>query len=195
MFYDAITKYGKWDPKNKTIENFAIDFYECPDEDLDFDEMFMIELMGTLAPSGYNLAKGGPGASSKKSKETVQKIVVKLMGHQVSEKTRRLLSEAGRGKRCPEERRLRIQTTLTGTTQTDNHIQARCIAKKMKNGHGELPLYIKRYQDKRATKVHGYVVVYEKKQKIITIPITQPLSYALKMSKYYLLAIQNPMYT
>jgi len=27
MFYDAINKYGRWDSKNKTIENFTIDFY------------------------------------------------------------------------------------------------------------------------------------------------------------------------
>ena len=31
------------------------------------------------------------------------------------------------------------------------------------------------------------------KYKVITVPITEPLSYALKMSKYYLMAMPNPM--
>ena len=193
IFYEAICKYGRWDPKNKTIANFAIDFYECPNDDLNFDETFMIQMMETLAPAGYNLARGGPGAPSKQSKETIKKRVDKLLGHEVSEKTRRLISESNKGKVITEQHRLQNKTALSGRVQTDTHIQARCIAKKVKNGHGELPLYIKRYQDKRAKKVHGYAIVLGKVQKVITVPITEPLSYALKMSKYYLMAMQNPM--
>lgn len=58
-FHRAIRKYGHWDPINKTIAGFQLDYYECPDEDLDFDEELLIEIMDTLKPNGYNLVKGG----------------------------------------------------------------------------------------------------------------------------------------
>lgn len=58
-FHRAIRKYGHWDQVNKTIYGFEMDYYECPNEDLDFDEDFLIENMFTLRPNGYNLVKGG----------------------------------------------------------------------------------------------------------------------------------------
>ena len=42
--YRAIQKYG-WGA-------FEKDWYECPDEDLDFDEELLVREMGTLAPRG-----------------------------------------------------------------------------------------------------------------------------------------------
>jgi len=62
--YRAIKKYG-W-------ENFEKDWYECPDEDLNFDEEFLIREMGTLSPGGYNLKEGG--GNGKMSEETIQKM-------------------------------------------------------------------------------------------------------------------------
>ena len=62
--YSAIKKYG-W-------ENFKIDWYECPDEDLNFDEDLLVREMGTLSPDGYNLKEGG-GNNGKMSEETKQK--------------------------------------------------------------------------------------------------------------------------
>jgi len=61
---EAIQKYG-W-------ENFEKDWYECPDEDLNFDEELLVREMGTLAPNGYNIKEGG--GNGKHSKETKQKI-------------------------------------------------------------------------------------------------------------------------
>ena len=52
--------------------NFEKDLYECPDEDLNFDEELLIREMGTLSPHGYNLMEGG-GACGKRSEETKQK--------------------------------------------------------------------------------------------------------------------------
>ena len=63
--YNAIQKYG-W-------ENVKIDWYECPDEDLNFDENLLVEEMGTLAPGGYNLMEGG-GSKGRPSEETKQKM-------------------------------------------------------------------------------------------------------------------------
>lgn len=62
--YNAIQKYG-W-------VNFEKDWYECPDEDLNFDEELLVREMGTLAPGGYNLKEGG--SNGKLSEETKQKI-------------------------------------------------------------------------------------------------------------------------
>ena len=63
--YNAIQKYG-W-------ENVKIDWYECPDEDLNFDENLLVALLGTLAPGGYNLKEGG-GSTGKPSEESKQKM-------------------------------------------------------------------------------------------------------------------------
>jgi group I intron endonuclease len=54
-FFRAIQKYG-W-------ENFDNHWYEVPDEDLNKHEELMIEVLGTLAPNGYNLTKGGANGS------------------------------------------------------------------------------------------------------------------------------------
>jgi group I intron endonuclease len=63
--YNAIKKYG-W-------ENFEKDWYECPDEDLNFDEDLLVSEMRTLSPDGYNLMEGG-GNIGKRSEETKQKM-------------------------------------------------------------------------------------------------------------------------
>ena len=62
---DAIQKYG-W-------TNFEKDWYECPDDELNKHEKWMVKLMGTLAPDGYNLMEGG-GSGGKRSEETKQKM-------------------------------------------------------------------------------------------------------------------------
>ena len=59
----AIEKYG-W-------ENFEKNYYEVPDDDLDFYEEMLIALLGTLSPDGYNLKEGG--GNGKPSEETRQK--------------------------------------------------------------------------------------------------------------------------
>jgi group I intron endonuclease len=64
-FSGAIKKYG-W-------ENFVIDCYECPDDELNKHEKWMVNLMGTLSPGGYNLRAGG-GSRGKMSEESKQKI-------------------------------------------------------------------------------------------------------------------------
>lgn len=62
--YNAIQKYG-W-------ENFEIDWYACPGEDLNKHEKWMVNLMGTISPGGYNLKEGG--GNGKHSEETKQKM-------------------------------------------------------------------------------------------------------------------------
>ena len=77
--YNSIKKYG-W-------ENFEKDWYECPDEDLNFDEELLVREMGTLTPGGYNLREGG-GNRGKLSEETKQKISEAKIGSIRSEATK-----------------------------------------------------------------------------------------------------------
>lgn len=86
--YNAIKMYG-W-------ENFEKDWYECPDEDLNFDEELLIREMKTLAPKGYNLKKGG------------------YSGGEWSEESKRKLSESLRGKTLTEETKQKISESMSG---------------------------------------------------------------------------------
>jgi group I intron endonuclease len=95
--YNAIKFHG-W-------ENFEKDWYECPDEDLNFDEELLVREMGTLAPDGYNLKEGG-GSGGKMSEESKQKISEAKQGEKnpmygktLNEEHKRKLSEATRGEK------------------------------------------------------------------------------------------------
>ena len=82
--YNAIKKHG-W-------ENFEKDWYECPDDDLNFYEEMLVALLGTLSPSGYNLRGGGSGG--KMSEETKQKNREAHLGKTHSEETKHKITES-----------------------------------------------------------------------------------------------------
>jgi len=95
---NAIQKYG-WEKVEK-------DWYEVPDEDLNFYEEMLVALLGTLAPGGYNLMEGG-GATGKRSKETKKKISESkkgekhpMYGKKHAEETKQKMSEALSGEKC-----------------------------------------------------------------------------------------------
>ena len=88
--FSAIKKHG-W-------ENFEKDWYECPDEDLNFDEELLVREMMTISPNGYNLREGG-GSRGKHSKESKQKMRVAALGKTRSETHSRNISEANRGEK------------------------------------------------------------------------------------------------
>lgn len=97
--YNAIKKYG-W-------ENFEKDWYECPDEDLNFDEDLLVTEMRTLTPYGYNIREGG-GANGKHSEETKQKCRETKMGEKnpnygksMSDEQKQKISEALSGEKNP----------------------------------------------------------------------------------------------
>jgi group I intron endonuclease len=69
-FAGAIKKHG-W-------STFHIEWYECPVDELNKHEKWLIQLMGTLAPYGYNLTEGG--ANGRPSEETRQKMSEALSG-------------------------------------------------------------------------------------------------------------------
>lgn len=84
---NAIQKYG-W-------KNFEKDWYECPDEDLNFDEDLLIREMGTLYPDGYNLTEGG--GNGKPSEETRQKQRKAHLGKTMSITAKKNMSESRKG--------------------------------------------------------------------------------------------------
>jgi group I intron endonuclease len=93
--YNAIKFHG-WD-------NFEKDWYECPDEDLNFDEELLVREMGTLSPGGYNLRDGG-GSNGKHSEESKQRMGEANRGEKSvwygkthTDATKQKISEAQRG--------------------------------------------------------------------------------------------------
>jgi len=97
--YNAIKKHG-W-------ENFVIDWYYCPDEELNNHEKLMVEVLGTLSPEGYNLVEGG-GNRGKASEETKQlQREVKLgennpfYGKEHTKENKQKISEANSGENNP----------------------------------------------------------------------------------------------
>ena len=65
-------------------ENFEKDYYECSEDELNKHEKWMVKLMGTLSPDGYNLMEGG-GSGGKRSKETKQKMRKSHLGKSLSD--------------------------------------------------------------------------------------------------------------
>lgn len=53
IFHNAINKYD--------LKNFKWVSFSCPEEELDWQENFLIKELNTLSPNGYNLDNGGHG--------------------------------------------------------------------------------------------------------------------------------------
>ncbi len=107
--YNAIKKYG-WD-------SFIVDYYECPDEDLNFDEELLVREMGTLSPNGYNLKEGG--GNGKHSEETKQK----MSESQTGEKNHKY------GKKQSDDSNKKRSEAMTGE---NNHNYGKPISKQVK---------------------------------------------------------------
>lgn len=93
---NAVRKYG--------VDSFDFILLEtCSSlEEANFQEIYWISKLNTLAPFGYNLREGG-NAGGKPSKETIEKVRVANLGRIQSkaEKERRAASHRGR-KNSPE---------------------------------------------------------------------------------------------
>ena len=148
--YNAIKFHG-W-------ENFEKDYYECPDDDLNKHEELMVEVLGTMAPSGYNLREGG-GSHGKLSEETKQKMSEStksyknpnygkigeknhLWGVQRSEETRQKISEGLRGekhyffgKTHTEEHKQKNREAQLGKTHTVEAKQKMSDAQRGEKNH------------------------------------------------------------
>jgi len=137
--YNAIQYHG-WD-------NFETDYYECPDEDLNFDENLLVREMGTLSPGGYNLMEGG-GSGGKHSKESIQKMREARLGEKnhnygktPSEETRQKLREANLGKTHSEETRQKLREANLGKMVSERTKRKMSDSVKGENNHGSKRVY------------------------------------------------------
>ena len=134
--YNAIQYHG-WD-------NFEKDWYECPDEDLNFDEELLIREMGTLSPGGYNLKEGG--GNGKLSKETKQKISEAqkgekhhMFGKTHTEEAKKKNSDSTKGENNPN----------FGKTGENSHMFGKPRSEDTKKKISESQLGEKHYKSKR----------------------------------------------
>ena len=142
--YNAIKKYG-W-------ENFEKDYYECPDEDLNFDEELLVREIGTLVPEGYNLREGG-GSRGKHSEESKQKNREAhlgenhpMFGKTRSEETKQKLREANLGKTLSDEHKTKLSEAHCGEK---HHMFGKMHPAKTKRKMSEVKLGEKNHKSKR----------------------------------------------
>jgi len=104
-FYGAIKKHG-W-------KNFKVDWYECPDDELNKHEKWMINLMRTLSPNGYNLKEGGGncGKMSEESKKHMREI---NLGKTLSDEHKQKIGEANLGKQKSDETKQKSREAKLG---------------------------------------------------------------------------------
>lgn len=148
--YNAIKLHG-W-------ENFEIDWYYCPDDDLNKHEELMIEVLGTLAPGGYNLREGGGNGNlseetkgkiresnvgkkhSEESKqkmrksmttERIQNIRKTHLGKRTSEKTKQKLRKANLGKTYNETTKQKHREAMSGKNNP-NYGKPKSVESKQK---------------------------------------------------------------
>jgi len=119
--YNAI-KYHGW-------ENFEKDWYECPDEDLNFDEELLIREMETLSPNGYNLLEGG-GSNGKPCEETVRRMSEAQLGKIHTEESKQKMSEAKKGDKHPMYGKTGEKSHSYGKTHTEETIRKISEAQK-----------------------------------------------------------------
>lgn len=145
--YRAIQYHG-WD-------NFEKHWYEVPDDDLNDHEELMVEVLGTLAPGGYNLIEGGGS------------------GGQPSEEIRKKMSEAQKGekshmfgKSLTDDIRQKISKAKKGKYPSDEHKQKLSDAKKGENH----PMFGKQHKDDTKQKMSathtGKIMTDEARQRM-----------------------------
>lgn len=117
ILYKAIKKYG--------IENFKWVSHSCPENDLDWQETFLIKELNTLTPNGYNLESGGH--KNKHHHEiTKQKISGKNnhnFGKIPTKETKEKMSLSHKGKNNP----------MFGKLGKKNHMFGKHLSKKTKD--------------------------------------------------------------
>lgn len=120
---------------------------ECPNEEMNYWEMYYIKQYNSKKPYGYNATDGGDSTyerseetrkkisealkgkpnpktaaarrGMKLSEEHKTKIGVASRGRKHSEETKEKIADAHRGRKCPEETKAKIADTLRGRKRPD----------------------------------------------------------------------------
>ncbi|AGE58061.1 GIY-YIG catalytic domain-containing endonuclease [Paramecium bursaria Chlorella virus NW665.2] len=156
----AIKKHG-W-------ENFDKEWYEVPDEELNFYEEMLVALLGTLAPGGYNLMEGG-GSKGRPSEETKEKMSEAHTGKTLTDEHKQKLSEAltgennyNHGKTCEnhhnygkkhaDESKQKMSEAKSGEK---NHMYGKTLSDETKQKMSEAMSGVKNHASK---KVYQYTI-------------------------------------
>lgn len=127
---------------NRARKKYGLDAFdfeilkECPDEELNYWEVFFIKSFGTMSPDGYNMTSGGDGRSGSVSKETKEKISKKL-----SERFKDKNNHPMYMKHHTEESKMKMSERLKGRTSPnkDNKMSEEA-RKKLSEAHkGKTP--------------------------------------------------------
>ncbi|AGE53253.1 GIY-YIG catalytic domain-containing endonuclease [Paramecium bursaria Chlorella virus Fr5L] len=139
---NAIKKYG-W-------ENVKKEWYEIPDEDLNFYEEMLVALLGTLSPGGYNLMEGG-GSKGRPSEESKKKMSEAQTGEKNPNygrtgKKHPMYGRTGEkhpmyGNNHTEETKKKISEAHIGKTLSDEHRQKMSDAKSGEKNHNSKKVY------------------------------------------------------
>ncbi|ABT16775.1 hypothetical protein ATCV1_Z641L [Acanthocystis turfacea chlorella virus 1] len=114
--YRAIQKH-KW-------ENMTKEWFEVPDEDLNFYEEMLVALLGTLSPGGYNLKEGG-GSGGRMCEESREKMSIATSGDK----------NPFYRKSHTDEAREKISNAKKGKTLSDDHKQKMSDSRKGANNY------------------------------------------------------------
>jgi group I intron endonuclease len=141
----AIKKYG--------VENFKWISFSCPEEDLDWQEQFLIKELNTLSPNGYNLETGGHKNKklSEKTKEKIGQALSGKKGRKHSEETKKKIGN----RYYPKGRNHPNFGKKWTKEQKDN------LSKKRKN----IP-HTQEHKDKISAALKGIIRSSETKQKM-----------------------------
>ncbi|AGE57776.1 GIY-YIG catalytic domain-containing endonuclease [Acanthocystis turfacea Chlorella virus NTS-1] len=131
--YNAIQYHG-W-------ENFEKHWYEVPDEVLNDHEELMVEVLGTLAPGGYNLKEGG-GSGGKLCEEVKKKLSESkqgeknpMYGQTMNYDHKQKISKALIGKTKSDDHKQKLSESLKGKTKSDDHKRKMSESTKGEKNH------------------------------------------------------------
>jgi hypothetical protein len=100
------------------------EWFEVPDEDLNFYEEMLVALLGTLSPGGYNLKEGG-GSGGRMCEESREKMSIATSGDK----------NPFYGKSHTDEAREKISNAKKGKTLSDDHKQKMSDSRKGANNY------------------------------------------------------------
>lgn len=109
-------------------------------------EVELIESIGTKAPNGYNMTDGGDGSIGL-CPEALERMKEKCRASRHTEETKRLISEAGKGRKHSTEAKQKISSARKGKPLSEEHRQKLAIAKIGKKRPDRSPEHCQKISD------------------------------------------------
>jgi group I intron endonuclease len=94
-------------------ENIKKEWFNVPDDELNFYEEMLVALLGTLSPDGYNIREGG-GSGGKWCEEAKEKMRRAMTGKIKSAEHRRNIGKAQKGKTLGDDHKQKLSVANSG---------------------------------------------------------------------------------